>query len=356
MIRKRMDNNLQALGASTRKWAAWLFVAVVAVACAATFKPFSSAIVWGLALAIACEPLARTLTPKLGTRLRASVAIVAGLSLAVALPLGFAIAAAASQVGWAFEWARQAASMPWPEPPSWLLTMQMLGPWIAASWDTLAKTGGEAAIAMGRAPAGEAAAYAAIVAGGIGALAVHAGLALIVSGMAMANASAIDREVQAATRRVFGERAQEWIALAASAVRGVAMGVCGTALCVSIVVAAGLAIVGVPAVSLLACLAMALCLAQIGPLPILAPVAIFLAANGRYGAAAFIVVLTVALSIVDGIMRPVLIGREIKMSMLLIFVGVVGGLMSFGMLGLFIGPMALAMGAKLWKDWRGNIS
>lgn len=340
--------------ARSRAWAIWLFVAAIACLCAATLKPFSSAMVWGLALAIAFEPMAARLALRLGTRMRAAVSVACGLGLAVALPLGFAIAAAASQVGWAFDWAREAASRPWPEPPDWLADAPLVGPWIAASWDNWAKSGGEAAIALGTSHAGEAAAYAAIVAGGIGALAAHAALALIVCGLAMAHGPALAREAREGAAQIFGERSQEWLELCERAVRGVAMGVCGTALCVSIVAAAGLAVVGVPAVSLLACLAMALCLAQIGPMPILAPVAIVLGANGRYGAAAFIVVLTAILSIIDGVMRPFLIRRELKMSMLLIFVGVVGGLLAFGLLGLFIGPMSLAMGSKLWTDWRAR--
>jgi predicted PurR-regulated permease PerM len=118
----------------------------------------------------------------------------------------------------------------------------------------------------------------------------------------------------------------------------------GTALLLTVAVAAGLAAAGIPAVSLLACVTMILCLAQIGPLPILAPAVAYLAMNDRYGAAGLIAALTVALSVVDGLLRPYLIGREIKMPMMLVFAGVVGGLLAFGMLGLFIGPMALAMG------------
>lgn len=340
--------------AAMRRWGPWVFALMVGLACAATLRPFWGAIVWGLAIAVACEPVVERFSRWTSSRASAALIVMTALALAVALPLGFAIASAASQIGWAIDWAREAATKPWPAPPAWALGLPLVGDWLARSWETLSKTGAEAALALGKNHAGAAAAYAATAAGSVGAMAIHAGLTLFVAGLAVAKSAPMVKELSEAGRAVFGPRAGEWIELAASAIRGVALGVVGTALLLTVAVAAGLAAVEIPAVSLLACATMILCLAQIGPLPILAPAVAYLAMSDRYGAAVFIAILTVILSVVDGLLRPYLIGREIKMPMLWIFAGVVGGLIAFGMLGLFIGPMALAMGRKLWLDWRSG--
>ena len=344
-----MEQEKKKLGLRVRRG---LFAAGVAGLCAATLSPFAAAIAWGAALAVAMGPLARRASQALGSPARGALAVVASLAVAVGLPLGAAIAQAATQLSAATGWIRALGGRPWPSAPDWLAQMPMVGAWASNSWASLGATAEQTAMALGKAHGAQAAAYAASVAGGVGALALHACLSLAVAWAALAKAEPLARELRGACEAAFGPDAPQWLDLGARAARGVALGVFGTALAVSSCAALGLAAAGIPAASLWFCACMALCLAQIGALPVLLPAAGYLAMQGRYGAASFVALVALATSVVDGVMRPYLIGREIKMPMALIFAGVVGGLIAFGMLGMFIGPMALAMGMRLWEGWR----
>lgn len=329
-----------------------LFAAAVAIACVATLWPFVHAMLWGAILAISCERQVKRLDAKLGGRVKAAAAICALLAVAVGLPLGFASAQAAGQLASAIEWGQQMAAAPWPSAPEWLAKVPLAGAWLDSSWDALGRDGSGKLAEWARSHAGEAASYLATVAGGAGSALVTSLLSLGFAAAFMAKGDAIGREIEAAAKQAFGGEAVEWIELGCAGVRGVAVGVCGTALALSVAVAAGLALADVPAVSLLSCVAMALCLAQIGPLPILGPAGLYLAMQGRYGTAIGIAALAVFLSVIDGILRPWLIGREVHMPMAMIFAGVVGGLLSMGLMGLFAGPVALSMGKRLWDGWR----
>jgi predicted PurR-regulated permease PerM len=280
--------------------------------------------------------------------------VVAALALAVALPLGFASAQAAAQVAGAFDWAKSVADRPLPEMPQWISDLPAVGAWAKSAWASFSREGGPALMEASKAHAAQAASVVGTLAGKLGSGALEAVMSLAVAGACMAWSRELEVEIRAAGAQLMGDGSEDWIALAASCARGVAMGVCGTALVLSVCVWLGLAFAGIEAASLLACLCMALCLAQIGPLPILLPVCLWLGVEGSYVSAGSLAALAAVLSVVDGVLRPYLIGREVKMPMALIFAGVVGGLIAWGMMGLFAGPMALAMGRKLWSDWRAQ--
>lgn len=338
---------------SMRRWARPVLATLALMVCVAALWPFAKMIAWGGILAIACEPLVARLAPRLRSRALAALCIALGLALAVALPLAVAVGSAAAQAGAAFEWGRQWMGHGLPPAPPWLSNIPLAGQAAADFWNATARDGLMPIIEWGKSHAGEAAAAAAGFAGVAAGFALGGLAALAAAALMMAKGDAARRELDKASEWLIGEDGPQWLDLLASAVRGVAVGVCGTALTLSLLVGAGLDFAEIPAVSLLFCLSMVLCLAQIGPLPILAPAGLYLAAQGNYGAAIGLGVLAVVLSVLDGVMRPYLIGRHVRMSMLLIFLGVVGGLVAFGLIGLFVGPAALAVGARLWAQASG---
>jgi predicted PurR-regulated permease PerM len=335
---------------SIRRWARPCMAGLALLACAATLWPFAHMIAWGGIVAIACEPVVESLAIRLRSRSVAAMVVSIALALAVALPLIVAVGSAAAEMGLAFEWGKKWLSHGLPSAPEWLSNIPLAGQAAAEFWNATARDGLTPIVEWGKAHAGEAASVGAGFAGVAAASAMGALAALGVAALMMAKGRHMAQGLSQIALQVIGEKGPWWLALVASAFRGVAVGVCGTALALSVLVALGLALAGIPAVSLLFCLAMVLCLAQIGPLPILAPAAAYLASQGSYGAACGIVALALALSILDGVMRPYLIGRHVRMSMLLIFSGVVGGLMAFGLIGLFVGPAALAVGTKIWSQ------
>ena len=155
-----------------------------------------------------------------------------------------------------------------------------------------------------------------------------------------------------AGRRLGGPQGERLVRLAGQAIRGVAMGVGLTALAQTVLAAMGLAIAGVPYVPLLAAVIFVACVAQLGPLVILVPAAGWLYWQGNSGWAVALLVWSGLISTLDNFMRPLLIRRGAEeLPLLLIFAGVIGGLLTFGLVGLFVGPVCLAVTWTLVEAW-----
>ena len=124
-----------------------------------------------------------------------------------------------------------------------------------------------------------------------------------------------------------------------------------TALAQSILGGIGLAIAGVPFAAVLTALMFILCIAQIGPVLVLAPAVAWMYWNGDTGWATVLLVWTVVVGTMDNVLRPFLIKRGADLPLLLIFAGVIGGLLTFGLIGVFVGPLVLAVTYTLLAPW-----
>jgi predicted PurR-regulated permease PerM len=139
--------------------------------------------------------------------------------------------------------------------------------------------------------------------------------------------------------------------LAGQAIRGVALGVVVTAVGQSGLAGIGLAIAGVPFAGALTVLALVLCIAQVGPILVLLPAIVWLYGSGQAGWGTFLLVWTIPIVTLDNVVRPILIKKGADLPLLLIFTGVIGGLVSFGLIGIFVGPVVLAVSHTLLEAW-----
>jgi predicted PurR-regulated permease PerM len=145
---------------------------------------------------------------------------------------------------------------------------------------------------------------------------------------------------------------------AVASVRGVSYGIVGTAAAQAVILAIGLFIAGVPSAGFLGFLALIIALSQIGILlaVIWGGAAWWLYSSGEHGWAVFILVWGFAVSIIDNLIRPFLVGVGATLPLTLIFLGVFGGFFAFGFLGMFIGPTLLAVFFALLQAWRTNFA
>ena len=139
--------------------------------------------------------------------------------------------------------------------------------------------------------------------------------------------------------------------LAGKAVRGIVLGVVLTALIQVAIAGIGLFVTGVPAAALLTAVMAILCLAQLGPILVLIPAIIWLYWSGQPVWGTVLIVFSVPAATIDNFIRPFLIRKGADLPLLLIFAGVIGGLIAFGIIGLFIGPVVLAISYTLLKIW-----
>ena len=144
-------------------------------------------------------------------------------------------------------------------------------------------------------------------------------------------------------RRLQGEAGDHLVLLAAGSIRAVALGIVVTAIVQTALGAVGLVVAGVPYVAIFAAVMFVFCIAQLGPvLPMLAAVG-WLYIDGATTAAIGLFVWTVIVGLLDNVLRPILIRRGADLPLLLIMGGVIGGLIGFGLVGLFVGPVVLAV-------------
>jgi predicted PurR-regulated permease PerM len=158
-------------------------------------------------------------------------------------------------------------------------------------------------------------------------------------------------QMKALGARLAGERGREAVVLAGQAIRGVALAIVVTALVQAVLGGAGLALAGLPFVSVLTALMFLFCLAQVGPLIVLLPAVGWMYLHGSIVAASVLLVWSLVVGLSDNVLRPLLMKRGANLPMLLTFVGVMGGLIAMGMLGIFVGPVVLAVTYTLLESW-----
>ncbi|PYB41837.1 AI-2E family transporter YdiK, partial [Serratia marcescens] len=151
--------------------------------------------------------------------------------------------------------------------------------------------------------------------------------------------------------RLGSARGDAAVLLGGQAIRAVALGVVVTALVQSVLGGIGLAVSGIPAATLLTMLIFICCVAQLGPLLVLVPAIIWLYWHGDTTWGTVLLVWSCVVATLDNVLRPVLIRMGADLPLLLILSGVIGGLLAFGMIGLFIGPVVLAVSYRLLTAW-----
>jgi predicted PurR-regulated permease PerM len=188
-------------------------------------------------------------------------------------------------------------------------------------------------------------------AGSLGFMLVQFLLVVVLSAILYASGEAGASTVLRFGRRLAGERGESSVILAGQAIRGVALGVGVTAIVQTVLGGIGLAIAGVPFAALLSAVMLMLCIAQLGPGLILFPAVGWMFWMGDTGWGIFLLVWSLIVVTLDNVLRPVLIKKGADLPLLLIFAGVIGGMLSFGLIGLFIGPVVLAVTYTLLEAW-----
>ncbi len=336
----------------TRTFLVVLIIALLIAGSLWTLRPFLSAIIWATTIVVATWPLLLRAQRRMGGRRGPATAVMTIFMLAVFIvPFTLAVSILLDAALRAADLLRLYASEGLPPPPDWLLGIPWAGRRIAAEWQELA-AGGPAAVTAALKPyARQTAGFALSVTGGFGSVAIHFLLTVIVVGILYSRGETAADGVLRFGRRLGRERGENAVRLAGQALRGVAAGVVVTALVQSVIAGIGLWLAGVPRPGLLLAAVFILCIAQLGPLPVLAPAVIWLFWTNHVVWGAVLIVFTVIVVVADNVLKPVLIRRGVDLPILLIVAGVIGGLIGFGVVGLFIGPVLLAVTYTLLQSW-----
>ena len=315
-------------------------------------RPFLGAIVWALMIVVATWPAMRRLQSWLwGSRMLAVAAITGALLLLLIVPLSIAIGTIVSSAGEMAEWVVTLRSWTMPPPPEWLRSLPIVGMWAVDAWQKIAASRLADVAAAATPYAATAILWTASTMEGAGLLFVQFLLTLAITAVMYAKGERAADGMLRFAERLAGEPGDRVVRLAGQAIRSVAIGVVVTALVQAALAGIGLAAAGVPASALLGLVAFVLCIAQLGPALVLAPAILWLYWQGASGAATALLVWTLVVVLLDNVLRPILLTKGADLPMLLMFAGVIGGLFAFGLIGIFVGPVVLAVSYTLLGVW-----
>ncbi|HEX6592826.1 MAG TPA: AI-2E family transporter YdiK [Moraxellaceae bacterium] len=317
--------------------------------------PFLGALIWAVMIVVSTWPLLLRLQARLGGRRSLAVTVmVVALLLLLFVPLSIAAVTIVEHVDDAAAlWARLSQMQP-PEPPAWVARLPLVGEQVARTWHNLAVAGSAAMIAFLKPYAGLTLKWLAAQAGSLGLVIVQFLLTVVLAAILYSSGEEAVRRVRGFCRRLAGDAGDRVVILSGAAIRSVAMGIVVTALVQSALGLLGLLVAGVPYAGLLGALVFMSCLIQLGPLIILLPAVGWLFWSGDTVWAVALLVWSLPVGMLDNVLRPWLIRRGADLPLLLIFAGVIGGLFAFGLIGLFVGPVLLAVTYTLLDAWIGD--
>jgi predicted PurR-regulated permease PerM len=334
-----------------------LCLVLLATASYWVLRPFLSSVLWATIVSVAVWPLLLRLEAHLGRRRGLAVAIVtAAFLLTVFVPVTLALV---TIVRHAYDLTGDISSLQTiavPSPPAWLDEVPVAGTRLVDKWKWFAALTPQdrgAALAPYLQTALQ---WFAATAGSIGSALLQFLLTAIIAAMLLANGESVRDGILMFAGRLAGGPGQDAAVLAAKAIRGVVLGIVGTALVQTLIGGTGLLIAGVPAAGLISAVMLFLCLAQLGPMLALIPAIVWVYWSGHTVSGTVLLVFSLVAGTIDNFVRPMLIRRGANLPLPLIFAGVIGGLIAFGIVGLFIGPVVLSVTYTLLATWTATPS
>ena len=313
--------------------------------------PFIPSIAWATMIVVATWPLMLKVHAVLRRRALAVAVMSGAMVLVFVVPLLLAVQTLAANTDTIASWVRSLDVSKLPPPPEWLYSIPLVGAKLAEYWSNITTLGKEEIVARLAPYAGPAAQWVAHAFGSVGLVVVQFLLTVVITVIMYSSGEAMRDGLLRLGRRLGGDRGQAVVLLAGQSIRAVALGVVVTALAQTVLAGLGLAVAGVPFAGLLTGVILILCIAQIGPVIVLVAAVIWLYWNDAVGWATALLVWTLVVGALDNVLRPILIRKGADVPLLLIFASVIGGLLALGIIGLFIGPVVLAVSYTLLKEW-----
>lgn len=327
-------------------------VGAIVLGCGLVLRPFISAILWAAILCFATWPLYELFRRWLhGRRSLAAALTTAVLALVLVIPFVVVGLTLTDSIRAGIQWldeSRKEAGIP--EPPAWLASVPLVGERISASWEAYVQDT-ESTLEKWKPWLKDAGRWLLLHSLDFAQGLLQLAMSVLIAFFLYRDGEGLVVRMREGFQKISGDTAQRLMDVVKTTIQSVVYGVLGTALAQGIVAGIGFAIAGAPAPMLLALLTFFLSFLPFGPPIIWIGAAIWLFATGSTGRGIFMVLYGVlVISLVDNIIKPLIISRGSKLSFIVMLIGVLGGIATFGFIGLFIGPTLLAVGFSLTQE------
>jgi predicted PurR-regulated permease PerM len=327
-------------------------ITLLAIGCIYVLKPFMAAILFAAIFCLFTWPLYRRLWLRLGKRdTWAAMTMTLLLLIALILPMAYLAMNLAESSDELFNKLGTSVQNLHPQVPNWMRKLPIIGEQINQSWG-LATASHEELMSLLRQYYEPMRTFTLravqVVVGGF----LQLLLVVFVAFFFYRDGVRISQGVAIVVRRLGGELGSEMLNLSCNTVKSVMLGIFGTALAQSVVAMVGFLLAGAPAPLLLACATFFLSAIPVGPPLIWGGASFWLYSQGEQGWAIFLALYgLLVISTVDNVLKPMLISQSSHLPILLIVFGVLGGILTFGFIGIFLGPTLLAVGFTLLLHW-----
>lgn len=334
------------------RWAGVVIAFILILGCFVVLWPFLSAILWAIILAFSTWPIYRRIESAVaGRKGVASGLMVLGVAAVLIIPLALLGTSMAEDVATLIEMARQLLSEGPPAPPAWIANLPIVGDRVYARWQEIAGDGTRLTEILMKylAPLRD---WALRSAANLGERLLHLSLSVFIAFFLYRDGSSLSMKIKPLFVRIAGQRAPAILQIAGDTIKSVVYGIIGTALVQGSLVGIGLWIAGIPRVLLFTALACIMSLIPTGPVLVWLPAAVWLYQKGSTGWAIFLVLWGLLIvGTMDNFLRPYFIGKGSHLPFILVFLGTLGGVITFGFLGIFLGPALLAIAYASFQQW-----
>ncbi len=327
-----------------------LAIGAIVFACFWIARPLLGVLAWGALIAIALAPLHRVLARAGGNRPKAAATLLVLVLLALIIfPLSFLPASFEGAAKGIASVTNNWTELKLPPLPSWVSGFRPFGPTINERWTAVASNSRELLAAV-KPYLGPAFQWLAVQGGSLGLGILEMLLSIILAGIFLSTEAGTTSAFHKIANRLGGASAENLLEVGVRTARSVAQGVIGTALIQGFLSGIGFVIAGVPFPITLGVLSFGTAMLQIGTWLVWIPTALWLFYQGETGWALFTTVLGIIISLLDNLIRPLLMAGA-GVPLWIIFIGVTGGILTLGFIGIFIGPLVMAAGYSIITSW-----
>jgi predicted PurR-regulated permease PerM len=325
-------------------------VALIVFWCFKIGRPFIEIIVWGIIIAVAIHPIYNRLKSLLGGRDRLAATLITILALILLLVPTIMLSHSLIDSVQDISAHLKDGSLKVPPPSESVRSWPVIGEQVYKLWSLGSQDLGAQLNKM--APR--------LMEYGMSLLstAAHAGVgilmfvvSMIIAGVLLAHADGAQQAAVTFFRRLAGERGGKFVELAGATVRSVAQGILGVAVIQAVLGGLGCLVVGVPAAGFWALLVLILAVVQLPTLLVLGPIIVYVFSTSSTITAILFAIWSILVGMSDAFLKPLLMGRGVDIPMLIIFIGAIGGFITSGVIGLFVGAMVFTVGYKLFLIW-----